>query len=183
MPYGIEALALYRNAEIADKEATTFDDAVAVGQAAVDAGKVESALNLPVGELGDAYHMEPILTSFGGYIFAYDDADRVRPRGRRHRQGGLARGRPTRSPQLAKQNVLRTSISGDNSIALFTAGKAAFLVSGPWALADVQKAGFNYGIQPVPGFEGEEPAAAVHGCAGVHGGRARRRTRPSPRSS
>ena len=60
---------LYRNTDVAPDEPKTFDDAVAAGQAAVKAGKVDSALNLPVGELGDAYHMEPILTSWGGYIF------------------------------------------------------------------------------------------------------------------
>ena len=163
VPFGIEALALYRNAEIADKEATSMDDAVAVGQAAVDAGKVESALNLPVGELGDAYHMEPILTSFGGYIFAYDDETGYDPEDVGiGKEGSLAAA--DEISQLAKQNVLRTSISGDNSIALFTAGKAAFLVSGPWALADVQKAGFDYGIQPVPGFECCEPAAPFMGA-------------------
>ncbi len=79
VPYGIEALALYRNAEIADKDVATMDEAIDIGQAAVDAGKVESALNLPVGELGDAYHMEPILTSFGGYIFSYDEATGYNP--------------------------------------------------------------------------------------------------------
>ena len=141
----------------------------------MDAGKVESALNLPVGELGDAYHMEPILTSFGGYIFAYDEATGYDPEDVGiGKEGSLAAA--DEISELAKQKVLRTSISGDNSIALFTAGKAAFLVSGPWALPDVQKAGFDYGIQPVPGFEGEEPGGAVHGCAGVHGGRPRRRT-------
>ena len=60
--------------------------------------------------------------------------------------------------------MLRTSISGDNSIALFTEGKAAFLVSGPWALPDVQKAGFEYAIQPIPGFAGEGPAEPFMGA-------------------
>ena len=97
-----------------------MDDAIAAGQAAVKAGKVESALNLPVGELGDAYHMEPILTSFGGYIFAYDEADRLRPR---RTSASARRARIAAAEEiseLAKQKVLRTSISGDNSIALFT---------------------------------------------------------------
>ncbi len=155
VPYGIEALALYRNKDVVPDEPATMDDAIAAGEAAVKAGKVESALNLPVGELGDAYHMEPILTSFGGYIFSYDDAT-----GYDAQDVGIGKDGSIKAAQeisrLAKAKVLRTSISGDNSIALFTSGKAAYLVSGPWALADVKKAGFDYGIQPVPGFAGQE---------------------------
>lgn len=163
VPYGIEALALYRNTEVVPDEPATMDDAIAAGEAAVQAGDVDSALNLPVGELGDAYHMEPILTSFGGYIFAYDDAT-----GYDASDVGIGKDGSIKAAQeisrLAKAKVLRTSISGDNSIALFTSGKAAYLVSGPWALGDVKQAGFDYAIQPVPGFEGQAAAEPFMGA-------------------
>ena len=163
VPYGIEALALYRNTDIVPDEPKTLDDAIAAGEAAVKAGKVDSALNLPVGELGDAYHMEPILTSFGGYIFgtaadgSYDSADVGIGK-----PGSVAAAK--KISELAKAKVLRSSISGDNSIALFTSGKAAFLESGPWALPDVQKSGIKYAIQPVPGFAGQGPAQPFMGA-------------------
>ncbi|PKH39621.1 arabinogalactan oligomer / maltooligosaccharide transport system substrate-binding protein [Nocardioides alpinus] len=163
VPYGIEALALYRNTEVVPDEPATMDDAIAAGTAAVKSGKVESALNLPVGELGDAYHMEPILTSFGGYIFAYDDAT-----GYDAEDVGIGKEGSVKAAEqisrLAKAKVLRTSISSDNSIALFTSGKAAYLVSGPWALADVKDAGFDYAIQPVPGFDGQQEASPFMGA-------------------
>ncbi len=163
VPYGIEAVALYRNTDVVPDEPETLDDAIDAGVKAVKAGEVKSALNLPVGDTGDPYHTEPILTSMGGYIFKYDpetgyDANDV----------GI--GKPgsikaaEKISQLGKDNVLRTSITGDNSIALFTEGKAAFLVSGPWALADVEKSGINYAIQPVPGFAGEQPAEPFMGA-------------------
>ena len=163
VPYGIEALALYRNTEIVADEPATMDDAIAAGEAAVQAGEVDSALNLPVGELGDAYHMEPILTSFGGYIFSYDDAT-----GYDATDVGIGKEGSIKAAQeisrLAKAKVLRTSISGDNSIALFTSGKAAYLISGPWALGDVKQAGFDYAIQPVPGFAGQAAAEPFMGA-------------------
>ena len=163
VPYGIEALALYRNTEVVPDEPKTMDDVISSGEAAVKAGKVDSALNLPVGELGDAYHMEPILTSFGGYIFKYDDAT-----GYDAQDVGIGKEGSIKAAEeiskLAQAKVLRTSISGDNSIALFTSGKAAYLVSGPWALADVKKAGFDYAIQPVPGFAGQDPAQPFMGA-------------------
>ena len=59
--------------------------------------------------------------------------------------------------------MLKTSITGDNSISTFTAGECAMLVSGPWALADIQKAGINYALGPVPGFAGMAPAQPFTG--------------------
>ena len=163
VPYGIEALALYRNTDVVPEEPATLDDAVAAGQAAVKAGKVESALNLPVGENGDAYHMEPILTSMGGYLFGYDEAAG-------YDAADLGLGGPgsiaaaKKISELAKAKVLRPSISADNSIALFTEDKAAFLVSGPWALGDIKESGMNYAVQTIPGFAGEEPAEPFMGA-------------------
>jgi arabinogalactan oligomer/maltooligosaccharide transport system substrate-binding protein len=165
IPYGVEAIALYRNTDVVPNEPSTLDQAFTQGQAAVDAGKVESAFNLPVGQNGDAYHMEPLLTSLGGYLFGRDGEGSYDPT-------DLGIGKPgslaaaERIAQLGEsgKGVLRRSISTDNSIALFTAGRAAFLVSGPWALADVRASGISYGLQPMPGFRGEEPAQPFMGA-------------------
>lgn len=163
VPYGIEALGLYRNTEVAPDEPATLDDAIKAGEAARKAGKVDSALNLPVGENGDAYHMEPVLTSMGGYLFGQTADGEYDPTDLGVGKPGSLDAAETIS-ELGKQKVLRTSISPDNSIALFTSGKAAFLVSGPWALADVKKSGIDYAVQPVPGFAGEQPAEPFMGA-------------------
>ncbi len=163
LPYGIEALALYRNTGVVPQEPKTLTAAIDAGEQAVEAGDVTSALNLPVGENGDAYHMQPILTSYGGYLFGttpegdYDPADLGLDS-----PGSVAAAEEIST--LAGEKVLRPSISGDNSIALFTGGKAAFLVSGPWALADVKKSGIDYAIQPIPGFAGQGPAEPFMGA-------------------
>lgn len=163
VPYGIEALALYRNTAIVPDEPANLTEAIDAGKAAVQAGEVDSALNLPVGENGDAYHMQPVLTSMGGYLFGYDETTG-------YDASDLGVGKPgsiaaaRKISDLAEQNVLRPSISGDNAIALFTEGKSAFLVSGPWALGDIKESGMEYAVQPVPGFAGEEPAEPFMGA-------------------
>jgi arabinogalactan oligomer/maltooligosaccharide transport system substrate-binding protein len=165
VPFGIEALALYRNTELAPKKPATMDEAIAEGQAAVKAGKAKSALNLPVGQLGDAYHMEPLFTSLGGYLFGQKDNGEYIPTDLGiGKPGSIAAAKRIAALGEKGENVLRTSISGDNSIALFTDKKAAFLVSGPWALGDVEKSGVKYDIQPLPGFKGGKPAAPFMGA-------------------
>lgn len=165
VPYGVEALALYRNTDVAPDEVASLDEAIAVGQAAVDAGDVESALNLPVGDNGDAYHMQPVLTSMGGYLFGYDEetgydaADLGLDS-----EGAIAAATKIGELGESGSGVLRRSLSGDNTIALFTEGDAAFLVSGPWALNDVRASGVPYAVQPVPGFEGQGDAQPFMGA-------------------
>ena len=53
---------------------------------------------------------------------------------------------------------MKRSIEAQNSISTFTGKRAAFLVSGPWAVTDIKKAGLKYDISPVPGFAGGKPA-------------------------
>ena len=92
-------------------------------------------LSLPVGEKGDAYNMEPIYTAGGGYLFGKDaNGDYL--------AGGLGVGgegsiaAAKKIGALGADGVLRSSITLDNAISLFTDGKAPYLVSGPWALID-----------------------------------------------
>lgn len=165
LPYGVEAIALYCNTEYAPDTYSSLDDVIAAGQAAVDAGSVEVQLSQPVGNDGDPYHMEPIYTSAGGYLFG-QNADGT------YNADDLGVGKPG-SIEAAKKigslgesgsNVLRRSISGDNSQALFNEGNAACMISGPWALNDVRASGIDYTVQPIPGFAGMNPAVPFMGA-------------------
>ena len=165
LPYGVESIALYRNTDIAPDAPATLDDAIAAGQAALDAGTVESALNLPVGENGDAYHMQPVLTSLGGYLFGINADGSYNPEDLGiGGPGSLAAAQKIYDLGEAGSNVLRRSISGDNTISLFAEGKSAFLISGPWALSTLDEAGVNYAITPIPPFAGQQPAKPFMGA-------------------
>lgn len=168
LPYGVEAIALYCNkAVVGEATFATLDEVIAAGQAAVDAGTVQSALNQPVGNDGDPYHMQPIFTSAGGTMFgrtadgSYNPADL-----QIDTDASIAAGQKIFDLGEAGQNVLRRSISNDNSIAMFAEGNAACLISGPWALADVRTGlgDDGYTLQPIPGFAGMNPAVPFMGA-------------------
>ncbi len=91
LPYAVENIALFRNTDAAPKAPATIEQLVKDGKAAVKAGKVSGVLNLQVGQNGDAYHLEPLYTSGGGYLFgtkANGDYDPTRRRRRQARLGG-----------------------------------------------------------------------------------------------
>lgn len=164
LPYGTENIALIRNLDAVPDVPATMDDLVASGQAAIDAGKVERVLSLPVGQAGDAYHMYPLYTSGGGFLFDTDAEGLYEPE-------NLGLGMPgsveaaTKISALGESGskVLSQSVDSTNSIAQFLDGKAAYLVTGPWALADIRKSGLSYEISAIPPFAGGGPARPFKG--------------------
>ena len=159
VPYAVETLVLYANNALTDvPEPGSIEELVE----AAKAGGAEVVLSLPVGEQGDAYHMQPLYTSGGGYLFGTDAEGNQDPTDLGvGKEGSIAAAEKIGA--LGADGVLRTSITGDNAISLFTDGKAAYLISGPWALGDINTAGIDFTMSAVPGFEGMEPAKPFAG--------------------
>ena len=159
VPYAVETLALFANNDLTDvPEPASIEELVE----AAKAGGAENILSLPIGESGDPYHMQPIYTSAGGYLFGKDAEGSLDPSDLGvGEEGSLAAA--DKIAELGEEGVLKTSITGDNSISLFAEGKSAYLISGPWALADVRDSDIDFTVSAIPGFEGMEPAAPFAG--------------------
>lgn len=168
VPYGVEALVMYCNKSVVgDTTFATLDDAIAAGQAAKDAGKVDSALNIPQGVNGDPYHMQPLFTSAGGYLFGRTADGSYNPDDLGvGTDASIAAAQKIASISEPNGGPLSTAISNDNAIALFASGKAACLISGPWARNDVETGlgADGYTVQAIPGFAGMGPAQPFMGA-------------------
>jgi arabinogalactan oligomer/maltooligosaccharide transport system substrate-binding protein len=190
IPYAIENIVLFRNTDLAPEAPTSMEELVAEGKELKAAGKVSEIMALPVGPNGDPYHMYPIYTSGGGYLFGkgaegdYDPKD-------------LGVGKPgavkafERIRELGEEGdgALKRSISPDNVTSIFTGKKAAFLLSGPWQIPDIKKSGVKYAISPIPPFQGGDEARPFVGVqamtspARAGSSRWRRSSRPTTSSS
>lgn len=164
VPYAIENVALIRNTDLAPNAPSSIEDLVAQGQALVAAGQVTNILSLQVGQNGDTYHIYPLFTAGGGYLFGKQSNGAWNPQDVGvNSAGSVAAFTKIRELGEAGSGALTRSISGDNAIPTFTSGGSAFLVSGPWAVADVKTAGINYDITPVPSFTGGQTASPFVG--------------------
>ena len=168
LPYMVESVALYCNTKYAPGTYASVEDVIAAGQPAVDAGTLDVPLILQQGEPGDAYHMQPLFTSASGYVFGRDAEGNYDPTDLGlNKPESIAAAQKIASLGEKGADTIRRSISSDNYLSLFTEGRAACMVSGPWALPDVKKAlGENYSIQPVPGFAGMQPVQPFMGSQG-----------------
>ncbi len=159
VPYATENLALIRNTDLAPAAPATIEDLVTEAKKLKAAKKVSELLCLQAGQNGDAYHLYPLYSSAGGYLFGTDANGDYDPK-------DLGVGKPESIAAFQKiatlgekgDGALKRSITPENSIATFTGKKCAYLVSGPWAITDAKKANIKYDISAVPGFAGGKPA-------------------------
>jgi arabinogalactan oligomer / maltooligosaccharide transport system substrate-binding protein len=169
IPYAIENVVLFRNTDLAPQAPKTLDELVAKGKELKAAGKVSEIMALPVGPNGDAYHMYPIYTSGGGYLFGKGPEGDYDPK-------DLGLSKPEAAKAFEKiselgekgEGALKRSISSDNVTSIFTGKKTAFLLSGPWQIPDLEKSGVPYEITPIPGFQGGKEARPFVGVQAMY---------------
>lgn len=164
MPRSVESLILIRNKALAPDAPTSIENMLATGQAAVDAGTATRALNLQVGAKGDAYFMQPFYSSAGGYLFGQNPDGSLNPADIGVGQpGSIVAAQKIAALGDTGTGVLTQSVSSDNAIAQFTEGRIPFMINGPWSLGDIKKAGIDYGLSTIPGFEGMNAAQPFTG--------------------
>ena len=169
IPYAVENVALFRNTDLAPEAPGTIDEMLAAGKALVAAGKTQEAVAWPSGTTGNPYHCYPFYTAGGGYLFGKKSNGDYDPK-----DLGLAK--PEAQAAMANfakygekgQGLFKRSITVDNDTALFTGKKTAFMVDGPWRIADLDKSGVKYDVSPVPGFTAGQPAKPFVGVQAMY---------------
>ncbi|MET1019840.1 MAG: extracellular solute-binding protein [Microterricola sp.] len=159
LPYAVENLALLRNADLVAEAATSFDDMIAKGTAA----GVEFPFVVEQGAEGNPYHLYPFQTSFGAPVFGSDEGGYDSTDLQLGNAGGEAF-----AQWLAAQGAagtLSTEITGDIAKEKFTAGQAAFWLTGPWNVGAAKDAGINLAVDVIaaPSDAAAQPFAGVKG--------------------
>ena len=153
VPYAVENLGLLRNTDLVPEAPKTLDELIAKGNELVKAGKTKQVLVQNIGKKGNAYFTFPYFSAFGGNIFAtkangdFDATKLVVNSPENVKAGELI-------AKLGKDKVLSTNMDDTNMDAIFDAGDAPFLISGPWSAAPAKKAGIKYAISPMPSVAG-----------------------------
>ncbi len=161
--YGVpnitENVALIRNADLVNEAPATWDELVNTCKDLESKG-LEYCLLL---ETGGAFYFQPVLTSFGGYLFGLDEKGNYNPKDIGiDSVGGIASA--VWLDKMVKDGHVKADIDFDTAKSLFISGQAAFYITGPWNLPVFQEGGVNYSISPVPaGLEAARPFMGVRG--------------------
>ncbi len=154
-PVALENVALFTNTALA-KVPTSFADMEKQALAAKKKTKAQVGIAVQQGSGGDAYHMYPFFSGLGGYIFGTNAVGNLDPS-----NIGVANTKFLKNAPLIdkwnKEALIRSQVAWDTGRDLFTKGKVAYYITGPWFLSDIQKSGVKYTIsgfpQIVPGIK------------------------------
>ncbi|ASJ10268.1 maltotriose-binding protein [Thermococcus sp. P6] len=138
MPFAAETVALIYNKDMVNEPPKTFDEMKAIMEKYTDPDNEKYGIAYPI----NAYFISAWAQVFGGYYF--DD---------KTEQPGLDDPKTVEGfkfffssiwPYMAPTGDYNTQQS------VFLEKRAPMMVNGPWSIADVKKAGINFGVTPLP---------------------------------
>jgi arabinogalactan oligomer/maltooligosaccharide transport system substrate-binding protein len=159
LPYAVENIGLIRNTALAPEAPATWDDAIAMGQAA----GTPYPILLQVGETGDPYTMYPLQTSFGAPVFAQNDDGSYTAELTLGGEPGAAFAQWLTAQGAA--GTIDTAVTYDIAVAAFAAGESPFIIGGPWMLSSFE--GLDLAVDPIPSAGGQ-PAQPFVGVQGFY---------------
>lgn len=147
MPVALENVGLFVNTKLA-KVPKSWSDLEKKALAFKQGGSGRVALDVQQGSGGDAFHMYPLFSGLCGYVFGKSNG-RLNPN-----KLGVANPKFIKNAPLIdrwnKEGLVNSKIDGNTATQLFTSGKAAYWITGPWNIDTVRKAGISFKIIQVP---------------------------------
>ncbi|MGE7216822.1 sugar ABC transporter substrate-binding protein [Priestia koreensis] len=102
------------------------------------------------------YYAQSVMGGYGGYIFSKDSKGTYDPTDIGINNEGAIQGAEV-IQKFYKEKLFPAGIVGAQGInvleSLFTSGKAAAIISGPWNIEPFTKAGINFGVAKLPQLE------------------------------
>ncbi len=152
LPKAVETQVLFYNKELVseDQLPKTLDEWYDYSKNITDNEKDKYGL---VATFDQIYYAQGIMSGYGGYIFGQDADGNYNPD-----DIGLDNAGAIEGAEVIKtfydNKVLPSGIIGEQGTnvldSLFTEGKAAAVISGPWNLAPYKEAGIDYGVKELP---------------------------------
>jgi arabinogalactan oligomer/maltooligosaccharide transport system substrate-binding protein len=142
MPYAVEAVGFFCNADLVPTPPTTYDEVMAMSEAKGDLTQFFAL------QTADPYHNEPVNTAFGGYVFGLTDA------GYDACDVGLDSPGAVAYLQwlldMVDAGLLDPNVDGSTAETLFTDGRAGCMITGPWNVEKFRDAGINFSMSAFP---------------------------------
>lgn len=154
---GNELLLIY-NKKLVPEAPKTFEDLTATASKLKAAGSIQYGL---VFNEVEPFFSIPFLKAFGGKVF--DDVNAKTPKATLNTQA--VTDWATFMAKIHTDGLIPKEADATVADNLFKAGKAAFIINGPWGFADYTKAGIDIGVTSIPSINGKEcaPLSAVKG--------------------
>lgn len=153
-PTGIETYALFYNKDLVPNAPATFQEVIDFAKGYNKPAENKYAF---MWDIGNAYFSHAFIAGQGGYVFGKGGTDKT--------DIGLNNPAAVEGAKfmVSLKEILPVKAADSTSQivdGLFGEGKAAMVMTGPWAVKGYQDAGVNFGIAPIPTLpDGKHPAS------------------------
>jgi maltose/maltodextrin transport system substrate-binding protein/arabinogalactan oligomer/maltooligosaccharide transport system substrate-binding protein len=146
MPYAVENVAFFRNTDLVPEAPATWDDVRSITEELVSSGESDYGYMI---QSNDPYHFQPLMSAFGGYVFARNEDGSYNPADLGiDNEGTIAAGDWLAG--MVADGYIVPDVDYDVMHAMFENGDAAMIVSGPWALPRIRESGVPFAISDIP---------------------------------
>jgi maltose-binding protein MalE len=163
IPVQVENIGLLVNTKLV-KVPTTFAQLESEALALKKKNHLAFGICVQQGSGGDAYHMYPFFSGLGGFIFGTNSAGNLDPS-----NIGVANAAFLKNASLIdkwnKEGLINAKTGYSDCDGAFTKSQAPFWLTGPWAVADVVKAGITFKVIQIPAIV--KPAVPFLGVNGL----------------
>lgn len=164
LPMTVENIALFRNVKFAPKAPKTMADMLKVND---NFRKTHKTAKYTLGvSPGDAYHMYPLMSGLGGYVFG-GHAGAWKPTDIGVANAKFLRNSTQIDTWYAKK-LLNPNVTGSQSESDFIAGKIPYLITGPWNLDKLRLGNVNYEISAFPTIVPGIKSVPFYGVQGMY---------------
>lgn len=163
LPKAVESTILYYNKDLVSEEElpTTLDEWYEYSKK-VTKGEQYGFLAL----FDQIYYAQSVMSGYGGYIFNKDADGNFDQADIGLNNEGAVEG-ANQIQKFYSEGLFPSGIIGEQGInvleSLFTEGKAAAIISGPWNIEPFKKAGVNFGVAKLPELENGENMSSFIG--------------------
>jgi len=146
MPYSAESVGCFRNPGLVPDAPETWDDVRAISEELVGAGTAPYGYVI---QENDPFHLFPLMTAFGGYVFGFEEGVGYDPQDVGiDSEGAIAA--LEWLDGMVEDGLTPDGLDYDSMHALFESGEAAMMVSGPWAVERIKASGVPFEISEIP---------------------------------
>ncbi|MFN3346283.1 MAG: extracellular solute-binding protein [Candidatus Bipolaricaulaceae bacterium] len=162
LPYAREGVGLVYNKKLVPQVPATFEELIELARKLTDPTLPQYGF---VVQNPDPYHAFPFLSALGGYIFGYDAEGKLNPCDVGLDSPGAIAGAQILQSLFA-EGLIPAGLDWDTWTSLFTEGRIAMVITGPWFTGRAKAAGIDIGVAAIPPIRGQSPKPFV-GVQGV----------------
>ncbi|MEF2279624.1 maltose ABC transporter substrate-binding protein [Deinococcus sp. YIM 134068] len=144
LPMFAESVALIYNKKLVPRAPTTWNEFLGAAQKNTGNGRFGFLVDLT-----NAYANYGFFSAYGSYIFK-NNGGTLNVSDVGIANAGAARALALMNDLRFKYGLIPEGVSADAAKSAFVDGRLAMVVTGPWDMGDIRKAGIDYGITTIP---------------------------------